>query len=789
MGFKGLLAAPVCKRLATSSSRPLYFQMRNLNRWPSEVVVGEGEKSALKLSTGTLAKLADGAAVAQVGGTAVMATVCRGKTIAGQSFLPMTVDYRQKAAAAGRIPTNMLRRELGASEREILTSRLVDRSLRPLAPPGFHDEISIACNLLSLDQRGSCDPEVLSVNAASLALALSTLPWMGAVGAVRVGLVGEEVVLNPSRRELKASKVNLVVVATSSGKCTMLEGDAGRVPTSDFLKCVNRGLEEGAEVARKIEELGGREGKVKRTGDISPAPSAELRADVKRLAWQKLQAIFTDYQLDKLSRDKAMREVYAEVTRQCKLSHPAVEGEMMNTALQEVTKAVIRHLAFHDAKRVDGRALDQLRPISCQVGLHEPLHGSSLFQRGQTQVLCTVALDSLAAAQRLDAMSALTGGLREKNFMLHYEFPSYATGEVGRGGGSMGRRELGHGALAERALRQVLPEETEFTTRLTSEVLESNGSSSMASICGGSLALMDAGVKLKEAASGVAMGLLEREGHGHRVLTDIMGMEDFFGDMDFKFAASRSGVCAIQADVKVPGISSAVIEEAVRGGMEANHRIMDIMENTLSRPVLSKSCWPVSKTIEVAAHQRAKLLGPGGITLRRIQEDTGVSINQQDEGSWTIFAPSQAAMEEAEERLDQVMLDERAPELEFGSIYTGKIVSILDRGVMIQLHPAIDPVLLPNNQLGNQRISHPSALNLTVGQDLQVKYYGRDPASGKMRLSRKVITVAKETAVRDLHRATQRSKTSPSNSPSPPPESPPTEPTIQERIAALRAKR
>merc|ERR1712004_604241 len=253
-----------------------------------------------------------------------------------------------------------------------------------------------------------------------------------------------------------------------------------------------------------------------------------------------------------------------------------------------------------------------------------------------------------------------------------------------------------------------------------------------------------------------------------------MGMEDFFGDMDFKFAASRSGVCAIQADVKVPGISSTVIEEAVRGGMEANHRIMDIMENTLSRPVLSKSCWPVSKTIEVAAHQRAKLLGPGGITLRRIQ---------QDEGSWTIFAPSQAAMEEAEERLDQVMLDERAPELEFGSIYTGKIVSILDRGVMIQLHPAIDPVLLPNNQLGNQRISHPSALNLSVGQDLQVKYYGRDPASGKMRLSRKVITVAKETAVRDLHRATQRSKTSPSSSASPPPESPPTEPTIQERIA------
>ena len=285
----------------------------------------------------------------------------------------------------------------------------------------------------------------------------------------------------------------------------------------------------------------------------------------------------------------------------------------------------------------------------------------------------------------------------------------------------MGRRELGHGALAERALRQILPEETEFTTRLTSEVLESNGSSSMASICGGSLALMDAGVKLKEAASGVAMGLLEREGHGHRVLTDIMGMEDFFGDMDFKFSASRSGVCAIQSDVKVPGISSAVIEEAVMGGMEANHKIMDIMENTLARPVLSKSCWPVSKTFEVAAHQRAKLLGPGGITLRRIQEDTGVSVNQQDEGAWTIFAPSLAAMEEAEERLEQVMLEEKAPELEFGSIYTGKIVSILDRGVMIQLHPALDPVLLPNNQLGNQRISHPSALDLTVGQDLQVK--------------------------------------------------------------------
>merc|ERR1719239_1204839 len=254
-----------------------------------------------------------------------------------------------------------------------------------------------------------------------------------------------------------------------------------------------------------------------------------------------------------------------------------------------------------------------MREIACEVDLYDPLHGSALFQRGQTQVLCTVTFDSQESALKADP---IVGALSEKNFMLHYEFPPYATNETGKGG--IGRRELGHGALAEKGLRAIIPDHSDFTVRLTSEVLESNGSSSMASVCGGSLALMDAGVKLKEAASGVAMGLLEREGHGYRVLTDIMGMEDFFGDMDFKFAASRSGVCAIQSDVKVPGISSAVIEEAVRGGMEANHKIMDIMENTLSRPVLSKSCWPVSKTIEVAAHQRARLLGPGGITLRRI---------------------------------------------------------------------------------------------------------------------------------------------------------------------------
>ena len=706
----------------------------------------------LELSSGHLARLADGCGVAKLGKTAVLATVCRGK-VATSSFLPLTVDYRQKAAAAGRIPTNFLRRELGPSEREILTSRMIDRSVRPLAAKGFMEEVGISCNLLAVD--GVHDPEVLGINSASLALAMSSLPWQGAVGAVRVGWSDGRVMVNPTRRELASSEVNLVVVGTGEGMCTMLEGEAKCVEYNKFLECVRVGLDYCAEIARQIDKLGREEGKAKVGGGFVSSIPLDIVEEVRMLAKGRLRSIYTDYSLDKLKRDKGMFSIRDDIVTRTRVTHPHWEAAKLSEAFSKVSSEIVRDLILDENIRVDGRGLSDIRPISCQANLHDPLHGSALFQRGQTQVMCTVALDSLHSAMKLDPMTVITGGLKEKNFLLHYEFPSYATGEVGRGGVGSNRREMGHGALAEKALKQVVPDNRQFTVRLTSEVLESNGSSSMASVCGGSLALLDAGVKLSEPASGVAMGLVTR-GQEARVLTDIMGMEDYLGDMDFKLAATRTGVCAIQADVKIGGIDYNTIKQAVEGGMEANHRILDIMGQCLDRPVETKECWPVTKNLQIPAQKRGKFLGPAGLNVKRISAETGVQIQPEEEGVWSLFAPSSAAMEEAEMMVEELLQEEKVPELVFGAIYTGKIIELLDRGVMIELHPAMDPVLLANSQLDSRKISHPSALGLTPGQELQVKYYGRDPATGQVRISRKVLTVGAASTVKNFQNATKR---------------------------------
>ena len=549
--------------------------------------------------------------------------------------------------------------------------------------------------------------------------------------------------------------MNLVLVGTSEGKCTMMEGEAKCAKDTKFLECVRVGLEYCAEIAGQIDMVGRREGKRKVGGGTVSCIPMDMVEEVRLLAKGRLRSVYTDYTLDKLGRDKQMFQIRDDIVSMTRGTHPHWEAAKISEAFSGVSSEMVRDLIFDENIRVDGRGLTDIRPISCQVNLHHPLHGSALFQRGQTQVMCTTALDSLHSAMKLDPITVITGGLKEKNFLLHYEFPSYAIGEVGRGGAGANRREMGHGALAEKALKQVVPDNRQFTVRLTSEVLESNGSSSMASVCGGSLALLDAGVRLSEPASGVAMGLVTR-GQEARVLTDIMGMEDFLGDMDFKLAATRSGVCAIQADVKISGIDYNTIKQAMEGGMEANHKILDIMDKCLDRPVESKSCWPVSKNITIPAHKRGKFLGPAGLNVKRISGETGVQIQPEEEGVWSLFAPSSEAMEEAEMMVEELLEGEKAPELVFGAIYTGKITELLDRGVMLSLHPAMDPVLLHNSQLAGGKVSHPSALGLTPGQDLQVKYYGRDPATGQVRLSRKVLTVGAASAVKNLQDAMKR---------------------------------
>ncbi|XP_053685303.1 polyribonucleotide nucleotidyltransferase 1, mitochondrial [Sabethes cyaneus] len=712
------------------------------------------------ISTGKYARFADGCSVVSVGDTAVMVTaVAKQKASGGasSSFLPLVVDYRQKAAAAGRIPTNFLRRELGPSEKEILAARLVDRSVRPLFSTEFRTETQLVCNMLAID--ASNPPDVQAINAASAALSLSDIPWNGPVGAVRVGLVDNEIIINPTRKELQLSALDLVVTATKQKLVVMLEGRGNVVNENELRMAIKKGTKEAQLIISGIEKLQKSFGKPKRALDPLPQPEQEIEDAVRTMSEMRLREIFHDFTHDKISRDQAVNNTRTDTIDKVWSSYPSYDPALITDCFNRFVKSVFREMVFEENRRCDGRNLDDLRKITSTVNLHRPLHGSALFQRGQTQVFATVALDSLESALKLDPITSLDTGIKSKNFFLHYDFPQFATGEIGKVG-PVGRREIGHGALAEKGLLPIIPNEHPFTIRLTSEVLESNGSSSMATVCAGSMALMDAGVPVHEAAAGVAIGLLtkyENDDTKHlqdyRILTDLLGIEDYLGDMDMKVAGTRKGMTAIQADIKVPGIPLKVVMESLQKAMEARFKILDLMDETIAvTRSMRKDCWPVTDRIQIEPHQRSKFLGPSGINLRRLYLETGVQLTQEDENSFRIFAPSEAAMHEAKEHLENLMKAERVPDLDFGAIYTAKIVEILDTGVMVTLYPSMPPALLHNSQLDQRKIAHPSALGFEVGTEIQVKYFGRDPVSGFMRLSRKVLQGPASAMVRNLER-------------------------------------
>nr|XP_023023787.1 polyribonucleotide nucleotidyltransferase 1, mitochondrial [Leptinotarsa decemlineata] len=697
----------------------------------------------LNISTGQYARLADGCAVATLGDTSVMVTVVSKSKSSNSGFLPLTVDYRQKSAAAGRIPTNFFRRELGPSEREILTSRLIDRSLRPLFPEHFNCETQVICNMLAVD--GVNNPDVISINAASAALSLSDIPWNGPVGAVRVGLISNEVVINPTRKELQGSILNLVVSATKRNLVVMLEGNADVILLPDLQKAIKLATKEVQGIVNEIERMQKAYGKPKRQLDIPVEVSQEITEALRSFSEMRVREIFKNYNLDKISRDNALSDVRTDVLDKIRINFPDSDSSLVADNYNKMVKQIFRDLVFEERKRCDGREFDEVRDISCKVNLYKPLHGSALFQRGQTQVFCTVTLDSHDSALKLDPLSVLTSGVKEKNFFLHYEFPPFATKETGRMG-PIGRREMGHGALAEKGLTPTVPDNFPFTIRLTSEVLESNGSSSMASVCGGSLALMDAGVPISAPAAGVAMGLITRYDFTKKViedyclLTDLLGIEDYMGDMDFKIAGTKKGITALQADVKIPGLPLKLVMEAIQKAGDAKSQILNIMHECIEKPrVEKKDNWPVSMKLEVEAHKRSRLLGIGGINMKKLFAQTGVHVSQVDDTTFEVFAPSRSAMDEAEEIIQKLLTTERAPELEFGGIYKATVVELRDIGVMVTLYPGMPPALLHNSQLDQRKIAHPSALGLEVGQELQVKYFGRDPVSGLMRLSRKVL--------------------------------------------------
>ncbi|NWT39070.1 PNPT1 nucleotidyltransferase, partial [Chroicocephalus maculipennis] len=680
----------------------------------------------MELSSGKLARFADGSAVVQLGDTAVMVTAVSKTKPSASQFMPLVVDYRQKAAAAGRIPTNYLRRELGSTDREILTSRVIDRSIRPLFPLGYFYDTQILCNLLAVD--GVNDPDILAINGASAALALSDIPWNGPIGKL---LLNNNIVIS------FIFNFSLIV---------MLEATAENILQQDFCHAIKVGVKHTQQIIQGIQQLVKERGVVKRTVQKLFVAPEEIVECAKKLAFNKIYAVFTDSSHDKISRDEAINKIRLETEEQLKEKFPEAEPYEIMESFNVVSKDIFRSLVLNEYRRCDGRDLTSLRDIKCEVNMFKMLHGSALFQRGQTQVvLCTVTFDSIESSVKSDLISTAVSGIKDKNFMLHYEFPPYATNEIGKVTG-MNRRELGHGALAERALKPIIPQDFPFTIRVTSEVLESNGSSSMASACGGSLALMDAGVPVSSAVAGVAIGLVTKSNlekgdiEDYRLLTDILGIEDYYGDMDFKMAGTSKGITALQVDLKLPGIPIKIVMEAIQQATTAKREILQIMNQTLAKPRSNrKESGPVVETIHVPLSKRLRFVGPGAYNLKKLQAQTGVTVSQLDEETYSVFAPTPSAMHEAREFIHEICKDDQEVSLEFGAVYTATITEIRDSGVMVKLYPNMTPVLLHNSQLDQRKVKHPSALGLEVGQEIQVKYFGRDPTDGRMRLSRKIL--------------------------------------------------
>lgn len=735
----------------------------------SKVVSRTVSKSnkVITLEAANLAKFSDGACTCSLGDTSVLVTAvgAEPQKPSPASFVPLTVVYKQKAAAAGRIPMTRLRRDIGFTEKETLISRVIDRSIRPAFTKGFYFDTQIICNPLAVD--GVNDPDVLAINGASASLAISDIPWNGPVGAVRMGLIGDRLITNPSRKEQQNSRINLLLTANSLGNVIMLDGSCNEpVLMPDIQKAIKRGVKECQIVIESILKLRTASGKPKRTLDLNFMPNEEMKNLAFDEASSKVKLVLSNHSYDKISRDEAMTKVRLETLDMLKEKYPEHDQAMLSETFNYVVRVAYEQILNVTGIRCDGRKLNELRPISCQVDLHAPLHGSALFQRGQTQVMCSTTFDSPDAAFRSDSMTDLLSGVKEKNFMLHYEFPPYATNETGKIGSMPNRREIGHGALAEKSIRPLVPEDQEMTLRLDCTVLESNGSSSMASVCAGSLSLMDAGVKIKEHVAGVAMGLMSHsngEAKSNFILTDILGFEDYIGDMDFKIAGTKKALTALQLDVKpMIGLPTSIIYQAIQEAHVARSEIINKMDKTIKTPRMEeKPNHPVLKTIHIPAHKKAKFIGFGGSNIKKMMAQIGVRISACDDafedgdtlgatehGNFTIFAPNKDAMLEAEEYIKNLLeKDYREPELEFGNIYVATIQEIRQNGVMVSLYPNMKPTLLSLAQLDNRSVSHPSALDLEVGQQIQVKYFGRDPATGHMRLSRKCLLMSSQAKV------------------------------------------
>ena len=673
------------------------------------------------IETGKVAKQADGSVVVRFGATMVLATVVAAKSAReAQDFFPLTVEYRERAYAGGRIPGGYFKREGAPVKKEFLTSRLIDRPIRPLFPDGFRNEVQVVCLAISGDPEH--DPDVLAMNGASAALCLSGIPFDGPVGAVRVGLVDGEFVANPTTAEQEASQLELVVAGTEDG-VLMVEAGAKEVPEEKMLEAIAFGHEQCKRLARIQKELASQAGKPRWTFDPNAGKDAALAARVRELAAAKLGTALAV--VEKHPRAEAVARVFDEVW--AALGVDDAKKGAVRAAFEEVESAEVRRMIVERGIRVDGRKVNEIRPIAIEVGYLPRAHGSALFTRGETQALVSTTLGTKADEQKIEALE----GESYRHFMLHYNFPSFSVGEVRRFG-SPSRRDIGHGALAERAVEAVMPPKEEFpyTVRVVSDILESNGSSSMASVCGASLALMDAGAPLKSHVAGIAMGLV-KDGERFGILTDIMGTEDHYGDMDFKVAGTDRGVTALQMDIKVTGVSVDIMREALKQAREARLTVLGKMREVLEKPRAELSPYaPRFVTIKIRQEKIREIIGPGGKVVRGIQEQTGTKIDIEDDGRVTVFSPDQASVQKA-----VGMIQDICREVELDRIYLGKVKKIVEFGAFVEVIPNTEG-LLHISQIAESRIRTVQDV-LTEGDEVLVKVIEID-GNGKMRLSRKM---------------------------------------------------
>jgi polyribonucleotide nucleotidyltransferase len=685
-----------------------------------EITIGSG---TLIIESGHLAKQANGSCTVRLGDTVVLATACmENKGFADRDFLPLTVDYREYTYAAGRIPGGFFKREGRPSEKEIITSRLIDRPLRPLFPEGYILDTQIISFCLSAD--GENDPDILAINGASIALVLSDIPFYHPVGAVRVGLINGEVVMNPANSLRDVSDLDLVVVGTEDG-IAMVEAGANQVSEELLLECIWRGHQEIQKIIKAQHEMF-REGNREKPSWTAPQAYPEsLYETVKGEIYAPLKAaLFTKGKFERKSAVSGVVKPYLEQIPEDQADKKAHAKKMIGRLEEEI----LREVVLNERIRFDSRRLDEIRAIEVNVGVLPRTHGSALFTRGETQALVTATLGTRRDAQVIEEYE----GESIQKFLLHYNFPPFSVGEV-KFLRSAGRREIGHGVLARRALLPVLPHEDEFpyTVRVVSDILESNGSSSMATICGGSLALFDAGVPLLAPVAGVAMGLIKSEDN-FAVLTDIAGQEDHYGDMDFKVAGTRQGVTALQMDIKITGVTREIMKVALEQAKAGRMHILGIMEGALpsAREDISKFA-PRLYTLQIAKEKIRDVIGPGGKTIRSIIEETGCNIEIEDDGRVIIASPDEPAARRAiqmVERLTQV------PEI--GKVYTGTVRRIEAYGAFVEIMPGTDG-LLHISELAPYRVREVTDL-LKEGDEVEVKVVNIDE-QGKIRLSRKAV--------------------------------------------------